>query len=333
MIKKIIYILLLTFLTFNLKAQDTYYSQFFANKLDLNPAFAGSQYYHRVIMNYRNQWASLGNPYVTYSVSYDRYINGFGGVGLQVMQDRQADGAQVTTAIKGIYSYLIKLNQNSAIRLALSGAFMKNQLDASKLIFPDMIDPRNPGSGSHDSSYDPVVTVKDDVDVSFGLLAHTGKYTFGFSAQHLARPSVSFTQYSEVPYKFVAHFGAEFPITSNGLHPVHFNVSPLFMFQKQGENMQMNYGLYSSRNNLVAGMWFRQNFNLHYDSMIFMFGFDNKLFRLAYSYDHAFNYLSDVGSGVHEISFIFLMGEKKSKKRYRQIPCPKFFRKMNIIEM
>lgn len=333
MIKKIIYILLLMFLAFNLKAQDTYYSQFFANKIDLNPAFAGSQYYHRVIINYRNQWANLGNPYVTYSLSYDRYIDGFGGVGVQIMQDRQANGAQVTTSIKGIYSYLLKINENSAIRFALSGSLIKNQLDASSLVFPDMIDPNSGLVGTHDTSYDPVITTKDDFDVSLGMLAHTGNYTFGFSAQHLTKPSISFTEYSEIPYKFVAHFGAEFPITSNGLHPVHFSVSPLFMFQKQGENMQMNYGMYSSRNNLVAGAWFRQNFDLHYNSMIFMFGFDNKLFRLAYSYDHAFNHLSKVGSGVHEISFIFLMGERKSKKKYRQIPCPKFFRKMNIMEM
>jgi len=320
-------------LAISLKAQDTYYSQFFANKLDLNPAFAGSQYYHRVIINYRNQWANLGNPYVTYSLSYDRYLNGFGGVGIQLMQDRQADGAQVTTAIKAIYSYMLKVNQNSAIRFALAGSFMKNQLDISRLTFPDMIDPDSGVSGTHNNTYDPTVTTMDDVDVSIGLLAHTGNYTFGFSAQHLAKPSISFTKYSEIPYKFVAHFGAEFPITTNGLHPVHLNVSPLFMFQKQGDNMQMNYGLYSTRNNLVAGCWFRQNFNLHYDSMIFMFGFDNKLFRLAYSYDHAFNYLSSVGSSVHEVSLIFLLGERQKRKRYNQIPCPRFFRKMNIMEL
>lgn len=333
MMKKIILIIILLVLSFYTKAQDTYYSQFFANKIDLNPAFAGSQYYHRVIMNYRNQWSNLGNPYVTYSLSYDRYINGFGGVAVQIMQDKQADGAQVTTSIKGVYSYLIKINDESAIRLALAGILMKNQLDLSHLTFPDMMIPGSGASGIHDASYDPVVTSKSDLDFSFGMLAHSGKYHFGFSAQHLAKPSVSFTKYSKIPNKYVAHFGAEFPITSNGLHPVHINISPLFLFQAQADNIQMNYGLYANRNNIIGGCWFRQNFNMKYDSVIFMLGFDNNLFRLAYSFDYAFNYLSDVSSGVHEISMIFMMGEKHKKQSFKQIPCPKFFSKMEIMEL
>jgi type IX secretion system PorP/SprF family membrane protein len=250
-----------------LKAQDTYYSQFFANKIDLNPAFAGSQYYHRIIMNYRNQWSALGKPYVTYSLSYDRYLNGIGGVAVQIVQDKQANGAQVTSSIKGVYSYLVKINNETAIRLAVGASLIKNQIDVSQLIFPDMIDPDSGTTGFHDNSHDPVVNVKTDVDLSFGVLAHSGKYHFGFSAQHLAKPSISFTEYSDIPYKFVAHFGAEFPITSNGLHPVHVNVSPLFLMQAQGDNIQMNYGLYANRNSIIGGCWFRQNFNLEYDSV------------------------------------------------------------------
>jgi type IX secretion system PorP/SprF family membrane protein len=317
-----------------LKAQDMQYSQFFANKLDLNPAFAGSQYYHRIIMNYRNQWPGMGDPYVTYSFSYDRHVNKIsGGVGIQIAQDRQADGALVSSTVTGIYSYFIKLNEDAGIRLGLGITAINNYLDMARLKFPDMVDPQFGSILPHDSSEDPVIKSKTDFDSSLGILAHIDKYHFGVSMQHLGKPSVSFSNIETIPYKITAHWGAELPIRSNGLHLVHFNICPLFLFQKQGEYAQMNYGMYVSRNNLVGGVWLRQNFDLNYDSAIFMVGFDNKLFRLAYSYDFTMSKLMNTSSGSHEISFIFLLGEREKKSRIKPIPCPRFFRKMNILEL
>jgi type IX secretion system PorP/SprF family membrane protein len=332
--KKIIYILLFVLAFIGVNAQDMQYSQFFANKLDLNPAFAGSQYYHRIIMNYRNQWPALGDPYVTYSFSYDRHLNKLsGGLGVQVAQDRQANGALVSSTITGIYSYFMKINEDAGIRLGLGVTAINNYLDMARLKFPDMIDAQFGSVLPHDSSDDPIERSKTDFDSSLGLLAHVDKYHFGISMQHLLKPNVSFSSTEHIPYKITAHWGAEFPIRSHGLRPVHFNICPLFLFQKQGEYTQMNYGLYVSRSNLVGGVWLRQNFDLNYDSAIFMVGFDNKIFRLAYSYDFTMSKLMNTSSGSHEISFIFLLGEREKKSRIKPIPCPRFFRKMNILEM
>ncbi|MFT5922039.1 MAG: hypothetical protein ACI8TS_001371, partial [Flavobacteriales bacterium] len=38
------------------KAQDPEFTQFYANPLYLNPAFAGTARCPRLVMNYRNQW-------------------------------------------------------------------------------------------------------------------------------------------------------------------------------------------------------------------------------------------------------------------------------------
>lgn len=332
--KKLLVILLFVLSGNFLIAQDMQYSQFFANKLDLNPAFAGSQYYHRIIMNYRNQWPSLGDPYITYSFSYDRHLKRFhGGVGLQVAQDMQANGAMVSTTVTGIYSYFIKMRHDAGIRLALGLSAINNVLDMSRLQFPDMVDPQFGAILPHDSSEDPLENNKIDFDCSIGVLAHLDKYHFGASIQHLNKPNVSFSNLESIPYKITAHFGAELPIRFNGLNKVHFNLCPLFMMQRQGKYTQINYGAYISKNNLVGGIWFRQNLQLNYDSSIIMVGFDNKLFRFAYSYDFTVSKLSYNSSGSHEISLIFLLGEKKKRTRIKPIPCPKFFRKMDILEM
>ena len=52
-------------------AQEPTFTQFYANPLYLNPAFAGSNKCPRVNLNYRNEWPNLSGNYVTYSASYD----------------------------------------------------------------------------------------------------------------------------------------------------------------------------------------------------------------------------------------------------------------------
>ena len=317
-------------LCFRTSAQDLQYSQFFANQLDLNPAFAGSQYYHRVIVNYRNQWPELGNPFVTYSFSYDRHIRKtHSGVGVQIQQDRQGNSALLTTTVTGIYSYLIKIRKDAGIRMALGASLIQNHIDLSKMNFPDMIDPIYGSIFPHDGSEDPLTRKKVDVDFSTGILGFFDKYHFGAAVQHLGEPSLAFSDDAHLPLKYTVHAGAEFPITRNGLHPVYYTVNPLFMFQKQSSHVQMNYGAYVNRNDVTMGAWFRQNFDRPVNTVIVMAGYDSKIFRIAYSFDWTLSKLNSVGNGSHEISLMFLIGERENRGRRRlrkPIPCPRFYR-------
>lgn len=58
MVKHFIFLLsalLLSSLTV-LNAQDAHFTQFYANSLYLNPAFAGAERCPKISLNYRNQW-------------------------------------------------------------------------------------------------------------------------------------------------------------------------------------------------------------------------------------------------------------------------------------
>src|SRR5690606_27230107 len=70
-------------------AQDPQFTQFYANPLYLNPAFAGTARCPRVVMNYRNQWPALTGTFVTTSASYDQHVDGMmGGLGRLVTHDQ-----------------------------------------------------------------------------------------------------------------------------------------------------------------------------------------------------------------------------------------------------
>src|SRR5690348_885951 len=78
-------------------AQDPEFTQFYANPLYLNPAFAGSARCGRLALNFRDQWPSLTGQFVTYSASYDQHVDAIGGgLGILAMSDKAGQGTITT---------------------------------------------------------------------------------------------------------------------------------------------------------------------------------------------------------------------------------------------
>ena len=108
-ISKLILLLAVCLLTsIDSNAQDPAFSQFYANPLYLNPAFAGAapKGAPRTNLNYRDQWPGIGRTFITTSVSYDKHIDKIGGgLGILVMNDRSGDGNIQLNSASLIYSY------------------------------------------------------------------------------------------------------------------------------------------------------------------------------------------------------------------------------------
>src|SRR5687767_3437658 len=84
-------------------AQDAEFSQFYANPMYLNPAFAGTNRCPRAVLNYRNQWPGIANSFVTYSASYDQHVDVLhGGLGVMVLSDKAGEGSLRTTNVSAI---------------------------------------------------------------------------------------------------------------------------------------------------------------------------------------------------------------------------------------
>jgi type IX secretion system PorP/SprF family membrane protein len=127
----------------NLQAQDPQFTQFYANPLYLNPAFAGSVRCPRLVLNYRNQWPAIPGTYVTYSASYDQHFDGInGGLGLIATNDVAGEGTLTTTNISGIYSYHLEVSKTFSIKAGFQATYGQRVLDWTKLNFGDQIDPR-----------------------------------------------------------------------------------------------------------------------------------------------------------------------------------------------
>ncbi|MBI5219784.1 MAG: PorP/SprF family type IX secretion system membrane protein [Bacteroidia bacterium] len=308
------------------QAQDPQFSQFYANPLYLNPAFAGSERCPRVNVAYRNQWPALGSTYVTYSGSYDQHVNKLeGGCGLHIMQDVQGDGAIKTLYINGMYAYTAPITRNFALKGGFQASYIQRQLKMD-FIFPDMIHPLyGPIYQTAETSV-PTDNTNGFFDFSAGLIGYNKTSYFGFAVHHLTEPSESFRGNSDavLPRKYTVHFGTTIPLSSMRFKRNELSISPNILFQQQQRFQQLNYGFYLNRNSICGGIWFRQNFNFHYDAFIMLLGFVQDKFKFSYSYDLTVSKLRNQTLGAHEVTLSATFNCRTPKKKFRTISCPSF---------
>lgn len=300
----------------NLFAQDPEFTQFYANQLYLNPAFAGASYCPKVSMNHRNQWPGISGSFVTTSASYDQHVDALsGGIGLLVLNDRAGEGTLNTLNVSAMYSYELQVTRKFTIRAGLQGTYAQKRVDWDKLTFGDQIDPRrgfifttNEVQRDEPRSF---------VDFSAGMLGYTDQIFVGFAVHHLTQPNESVIEgISPLPRKYTFHAGVQIPIDSKG-EPA--TLSPNVLVQLQENFLQINFGMYYNKGPIYGGLWYRNQ-----DSFIASLGFEAGILKFGYSYDITVSKLTNQTAGSHEFSTAMQFDCKPKKPRFRTISCPSF---------
>ena len=311
------------FITNSAYAQDPSFSQFYANPLYLNPAFAGTNECPRVNLNYRDQWPGIGRTYITTSVSYDKHISAIGGgLGIMVAQDRAGAGNLNTTHLALQYSYRLKVNNQFAVKAGFEASYRMIQLDWTDLTFGDQIHPQD---GFVYQTQEDLVnnpTSRNFPDFSAGLLGYAKNLFFGVAVHHLTQPNQGFISESQLPSKITAHAGGNLVI--NKFSNDAITISPNFLYQRQSEFQQFNYGIYVNKGPIVGGLWARNSVK-NFDSFILMVGLIQETFKFGYSYDITVSNLGNHNTlGAHELSFTMFMPCRTKTKSYNTINCPQF---------
>ena len=309
----------------NAYGQDPAFSQFYSNPLYLNPAFAGANNNGcpTTNLNYRDQWPGIGRTYITYSASYDQHVDALGGgIGILVHQDQAGNGNLNTLNASLLYSYLLEVNRNFTVKVGFETSYKSLSLDWGNLTFGDQIDPTY---GFIYATQEQIVNNPKHVsypDFSTGFLGYTEKMYFGFAAHHLTQPDQGFISVSHLPTKYTAHIGGQFPISRYKNNVT--TISPNFLYQKQQEFQQFNYGIYVNRGPIVGGLWTRNSVK-NFDSFILMFGLVQDAFKFGYSYDITVSNLKNSNTlGAHELSFTLFMPCRSRSKSFNTISCPQF---------
>lgn len=307
------------------------FTQFYATPTYLNPAFTGANACSRLSTNYRDQWPSIPGKFVSYVLSYDHYVPSLNsGIGILLTNDKAGSGELRTTSYNLLYAYQLQFNRRWAARIGFQGTYAVRGINFFNLVFGDQI----ARGGTSTSVQPPPIGKVSYLDLSSGLLVHSAKHWFGFSAHHLNEPNQSLLgQESTLPLKYSFHAGTNLKVGSITKEQEQ-SISPAVNYKAQGKFDQVDIGLYFNKMPMVFGIWYRgiplfKAYTPGYannDAVALLVGLSHDRLRLGYSYDITISRLISDTGGAHEVSLSYQFCNPKNKKRRKRIVvnCPKF---------
>ena len=311
-------------------AQDVGFSQFYANPLYMNPAFAGTAVAPRISLTYRGQWPGLVSAFTTVSASYDQYVSDLhGGIGFIVMSDRVGDhGALSTNMLGAMYAFNFRLSREVNVSAALQISLVNTNLKWDEYLrFPDQINAEM-GFAYPTGAQRPDKLSQWAADFNAGVVVYGSKWYAGVAASHLTQPNVAFYSEDRVPIKLTVHGGGLINVSEERRRQSSLSlgtpiISPNVIYQYQGGLHYFNYGLYLDWMPFLVGVWFRHGVE-NADAFIFQVGIQQDYFKVGYSYDVTVSKLANSTAGAHEVTLGVMLPVPEHKKKVKAIRCPSF---------
>lgn len=255
--KKIFLLPLVVACMSQLHAQDIHFSQLMQQPLLLNPAEAGLGHDILAIINYKDQWHTVGKMYRTFNTSADFSIlkskrsGSHLGIGVDVFSDKAGDAGMGTTTGQLHLSGILAANDKNLLSLGLMGGFGQRSMNYQNLYWDSQFD---------GSQYDATLPTGESgafanygyLDVGAGaawffsaghstLSSNDAKiFNFGFAVHHLNKPAYSF--YGDggqrLPMKYVAHGSADI-----GVKNYNLVLQPSYIVMVQGGHHEITPGI------------------------------------------------------------------------------------------
>jgi len=329
---KYIVILGLILSSFNINAQDAFFSHFNYSNAQTNPAQGAISEDINVRLLHRSQWMSIVAPFTTsqfegsFPLRNSVTGNKYAAIGISFVNDRLGEGGYLSTnQFAASFSYDFGLNNRSShIALGLKAGYFNGSTSLSSI---------TTSSQWNGASYDPTAGLGEDVanpmikgaEISPGFMWYQNdsldenKFYFGVSTYNVIQPKTGVV---------VEGFGLPMRITATGgatFFPVEkFSIAPKMLFMLQGTQTQAVFGtdwiyhLERSKEKRAAiglGTYYRAG-----DSFIAGAKYLSNVFDVGVSYDMSTSGLTDglnTSTGSLEIFLNYKIASKKTAKPFQ----------------
>ena len=314
---RILYItFVLTFFGFQLvKAQDTQFSMYDASATVLNPALSGTDKESklRAVSQYRTQYSSLGNNYITTSIAVDKpIIDDRWGAGVYLFHNDASNIFKETSFIlSGSYDVMKPEQDIHHLTTGLNIGLINKHLSSDEFSFDNQYE-----NGDFNSNIDSKESISRNnrllPEVTFGLAYYNldknkvYRPYGGFALYHITKPNESFvtdvSDNSRVPIRWLLNGGCKLYFNNEDIE-----IDPKFMVMKQSSAWNILLGVagkYKINNDVKinGGVSFRFG-----DAVIPQLGVDYMNFTYALSYDFTISGLSEFNNrrGALELMVAF----------------------------
>jgi type IX secretion system PorP/SprF family membrane protein len=289
--------------------QDSQFTQYMYNTINVNPAYAGSRETMSIFALHRTQWVGLDGAPTTNTASIHTPINGSNvGLGLSIINDKIGPSDENNIAVD--FSYTIPASDRYKLSFGLKATANLLNIDFTKL---------NPYD-KNDYAFDTNVDNQFSPNIGVGLYLHSDNTYIGLSAPYLLETK-HFDRYAstaanshvateKIHYYLIA--GHVFDLTSD----IKFKPSTMIK-AVQGAPLQIDIsGNFMFNEKFVVGVAYRWSAAA---SALVGFQVSDNWF-IGYGYDLETTKLANYNSGSHEI---FLRYELFNK--FDKIISPRFF--------
>jgi len=321
-------------LSFSIFGQDIHFSQFNRSYQNLSPALTGSfDGDYRFNGNFRNQWASVSEPYRTFSAAVDAShpISKMPElkIGLVFINDEAGVGGLKSTTFNSNFAYHFKVDIDSTwiVKTGLSLGFSARSVNFNKFTYDSQYSGR---------AFDPNLPSGEDFErnslahlnlgTGFGLehrLSSTDKIEVGLSAFNLTRPNITFdNQSARLDVRTTIYVLSQFQLKEK------LTLLPSLLYSSQdkyrefviGSELRYQFEGQNAISNLYGGVFLRTG-----DAFIFTTGLDYESWHFGLSYDVNYSELQTSSNrrGGLELSVTYIF-KKYIPNLSRYKICPNF---------
>lgn len=228
--------------------QDIHFSQFYTSPLMINPAACGMLNGDiRLMTNFRNQWAGMGNPFQTISASVDAPIlrlklnENFIGIGATFYNDKAGDSRLTTGNYMVNLSYAQQIAKDQFLAAGFQFGFLQRSITYSGLNWGNQFTGVAFDSSLPSFEEQPVSSMDFDMNAGIyynGSISEDLIIFGGASGSHLTAPDLNFNgSIDKLFRKITLHGGAQIRIPNTKL-----KICPNFLTKFQGPNRIVNLG-------------------------------------------------------------------------------------------
>ncbi|PXY43325.1 PorP/SprF family type IX secretion system membrane protein [Flavobacterium hydrophilum] len=302
--KKLVLVFIL-FSALGFAQQDSQYTQYMYNTINVNPAYAGSRGVLSIFGLHRSQWIGLDGAPTTNTLSVNTPLNRESlGLGVSVVNDRI--GPTNETTVSTDLSYTIHTSESFKLSFGIKATANLFNLDVNKL---DVKDQGDTQFQNMDGKFSP--------NIGAGIYWHSDKAYLGLSVPNFIETNrYNNEDVAIFKERINYYFIAGYVFTLDDLEYIKFKPALLTKLV-QGAPLQVDVsGNFMFNDKFVVGVGYRWS-----ASVSAMAGFQvTEGLYIGYGYDHETTRLQKFNSGSHEVFLRFDLFNS-----YRSITSPRFF--------
>ena len=324
------------------QAQDVYFSQPFANRQALNPAFAGLLDDYSGTLSFRSQYPQLAGAFTTTQLAADLRLPAPGlhhAVGLLVSQDRAGQAGYTRLEAAAQYAYHTRLTKVLALSGGASVGYGRQRVGYDNFVFGDQLAADGSALGPSAESL-AGLPPRNYLTLGLGGVLYAEQAWLSLSGQHLNQPDLGFATQATLPMRLNVSAGYKLflqrPTYGRGTNDAReLSFTPVASYTRQGGSHRSEAGLYFNAQPITLGAVYR---NLNFSDktgtqhvLATVVGVEFGSIRVGYSYDIGASQLAQDLGGAHEITFTLRAFDKQEsayrrlrRKNYPLAPCPAF---------